>query len=79
MDINTQALESVAQEMRGIGAEVLPLTVDLSDRTAVEAAIRPIALRREKAWVRFIGLGSERVRGRVLTLNFRGNWLEPLE
>ncbi|MEH6568508.1 MAG: SDR family oxidoreductase [Halioglobus sp.] len=43
MDINTQALESVAQEMRGVGAEVLPLTVDLSDRTAVEGAIRQAA------------------------------------
>jgi 3-oxoacyl-[acyl-carrier protein] reductase len=42
IDINTGALEAVAGEARSVGAEVLPLTVDLSDRAAVEAAIAQV-------------------------------------
>ena len=43
IDINTEALEAVAEEMKTVGAEVLPLTVDLSQRDAVESAILQIA------------------------------------
>lgn len=43
IDINTPALASVAQDIESVGAEVLPLTVDLSDRSAVESAILQIA------------------------------------
>jgi 3-oxoacyl-[acyl-carrier protein] reductase len=43
MDINGAALESVAQELRSVGADVLPLTVDLSDRNAVEGAVAKVA------------------------------------
>jgi 3-oxoacyl-[acyl-carrier protein] reductase len=39
IDINGAALEAVADEVRSVGAEVLALTVDLSDRDAVDAAI----------------------------------------
>lgn len=42
IDINEEALAGVAQEVSSVGAEVLPLTVDLSDRDAVETAIRAI-------------------------------------
>lgn len=44
IDINTAALESVAEEVKSVGAEVLVLTVDLSDRRAVKAAIEQIAV-----------------------------------
>jgi 3-oxoacyl-[acyl-carrier protein] reductase len=43
IDINTGALESVAEEVKSVGAEVLALTVDLSDRQAVKTAIEQIA------------------------------------
>jgi len=43
IDINTEALDAVAQEMRDVGAQVLALTVDLRDRDAVEEAIRAVA------------------------------------
>lgn len=43
IDINSPALESVAEEVKSVGAEVLALTVDLSDRNAVESAIQRIA------------------------------------
>lgn len=43
MDINGAALESVAQELRSVGADVLPLTVDLSDRNALETAVANVA------------------------------------
>lgn len=39
LDINEGALASVAAEVKSVGAEVLALTVDLSDRDAVTAAI----------------------------------------
>ncbi len=42
IDINTSALESVAEEVKSVGAEVLALTVDLTDRDAVTAAIQKI-------------------------------------
>ncbi|CAA0079170.1 Diacetyl reductase [(S)-acetoin forming] [Halioglobus japonicus] len=44
IDINTGALESVAEEVRSVGAEVLALTVDLSDREAVKEAIEQVAV-----------------------------------
>ena len=37
-DINEAALEAVAEEVRSVGAEVLPLVVNLRDRQAVEKA-----------------------------------------
>jgi 3-oxoacyl-[acyl-carrier protein] reductase len=43
MDINGAALESVAQELRSVGADVLLLTVDLSDRNALETAVANVA------------------------------------
>lgn len=43
IDINADALASVAEEVKSVGAEVLPLTVDLSDRQAVATAIEQIA------------------------------------
>lgn len=43
MDINGAALESVAQELRSVGADVLALTVDLSDRNALETAVTKVA------------------------------------
>jgi 3-oxoacyl-[acyl-carrier protein] reductase len=43
IDINTPALEAVANEARSVGAEVLALTVDLSDRDKVQAAVLEIA------------------------------------
>ncbi|MCB1689624.1 MAG: SDR family oxidoreductase [Halioglobus sp.] len=43
IDINSGALESVAEEVESVGAEVLALTVDLSDRLAVKAAIEQVA------------------------------------
>jgi 3-oxoacyl-[acyl-carrier protein] reductase len=43
IDINTDGLESVAQEVQSVGAQVLALTVDLSDREAVESAIQQVA------------------------------------
>jgi 3-oxoacyl-[acyl-carrier protein] reductase len=39
IDINAGALQSVAHEVQSVGADVLQLTVDLSDRQAVESAI----------------------------------------
>lgn len=44
IDINTGALESVAEEVKSVGADVLALTVDLSDRRAVKTAIEQIAV-----------------------------------
>ena len=38
-DINEAALEAVAQEVRSVGAEVLPLVVNLRDRQAVEKGV----------------------------------------
>jgi 3-oxoacyl-[acyl-carrier protein] reductase len=43
IDINEAGLESVAEEMRAVDAEVYSLVVDLSDRDAVEQAITNIA------------------------------------
>lgn len=43
IDINADALQSVADEVQSVGVDVLPLTVDLSDRQAVESAIEQIA------------------------------------
>lgn len=43
IDLNEQGLGAVAEEIRGVGGEVLPLTVDLSDRDAVEAAVQQVA------------------------------------
>ncbi len=43
IDINEAGLESVAGEMRAVGAEVYSVVVDLSDREAVEQAITNIA------------------------------------
>jgi 3-oxoacyl-[acyl-carrier protein] reductase len=43
LDINTEGLEAVAQEMRSVGAEVLPLGVDLSSRDAVATAVEAAA------------------------------------
>jgi 3-oxoacyl-[acyl-carrier protein] reductase len=42
-DINGDALGAVAEECRSAGVEVLPLTVDLSDRDAVERAVQDVA------------------------------------
>jgi 3-oxoacyl-[acyl-carrier protein] reductase len=39
IDLNTEGLEEVAREVRAVGTEVLPLTVDLSSREAVEEAV----------------------------------------
>lgn len=39
-DINEQALETVAQEIRSVGAQVLPVAADLSSRQAVEQAVQ---------------------------------------
>lgn len=43
IDINETGLESVAAEMRAVGADVYALVVDLSDRDAIEQAITNIA------------------------------------
>ena len=43
MDLNAEGLESVAEDIRSVGAEVLPLTVDLSSREAVEEAVAGVA------------------------------------
>lgn len=43
IDLNEQGLGAVAEEIQGVGGEVLPLTVDLSDRDAVEAAVQQVA------------------------------------
>ncbi|MFB0950785.1 MAG: SDR family oxidoreductase, partial [Halioglobus sp.] len=43
MDINGDGLETVAEEIRSVGAEVLALTVDLSSRDAVEQAVLKVA------------------------------------
>ena len=43
VDINAEGLETVAREVRSVGAEVLPLTVDLSSRDAVEEAVLQVA------------------------------------
>tara|TARA_B110000503_G_scaffold30128_1_gene48703 strand:- start:2109 stop:2888 length:780 start_codon:yes stop_codon:yes gene_type:complete len=42
IDINTSALELVAEEVKSVGADVLALTVDLTDRDAVTSAIEKI-------------------------------------
>jgi 3-oxoacyl-[acyl-carrier protein] reductase len=42
IDINGDALAEVAAEVESVGAQVLPLTVDLSQRDAVEEAIRQV-------------------------------------
>jgi 3-oxoacyl-[acyl-carrier protein] reductase len=39
IDINAGALQAVVEEVQSVGADVLPLTVDLSDRQAVGSAI----------------------------------------
>ncbi len=39
IDIDTDALTGVVDECRSVGAEVVPLTVDLADRDAIEQAI----------------------------------------
>jgi len=43
MDINGEALEAVADEIRSVGGEVLAVTVDLSSRDAVEDAVSRVA------------------------------------
>lgn len=43
IDVNAQGLATVAEEIEGVGANVLPLTVDLSDRDAVETAVQKVA------------------------------------
>ena len=43
IDLNGEALQDVAAELEGVGAEVLALTVDLSEREAVESAIGQVA------------------------------------
>lgn len=42
LDINAEALEKVAGEMRAVGTEVMPVAADLSSRQAVEDAIERI-------------------------------------
>ena len=44
MDINGDGLDTVAEEIRSVGAEVLALTVDLSSRDAVEQAVLQVAV-----------------------------------
>ena len=44
MDINAEGLDAVAAELRSVGADVLPLTVDLSSRDAVEQAVSQVAV-----------------------------------
>ena len=41
-DIDAAGLESVAEECRGVGAEVLALPLDLVEREAVSAAVRQV-------------------------------------
>ena len=43
MDINTESLEAVAEEIRSVGGEVLALTVDLSSREEVERSVSQVA------------------------------------
>jgi 3-oxoacyl-[acyl-carrier protein] reductase len=43
LDINAEGLEAVAQDIRTVGAEVLPLSVDLSSRDTVEQAVLQVA------------------------------------
>lgn len=43
LDINASGLAAVAEEIRSVGAQVLPLTVDLADRDAVEQAVAQVA------------------------------------
>jgi 3-oxoacyl-[acyl-carrier protein] reductase len=43
LDINGEGLAAVADEILAIGGEVLPLTVDLSSRDAVEQAVVAVA------------------------------------
>jgi 3-oxoacyl-[acyl-carrier protein] reductase len=43
IDINSEGLEAVAEEIRSVGGEVLALTVDLSSRDAVEQAVSQVA------------------------------------
>jgi NAD(P)-dependent dehydrogenase (short-subunit alcohol dehydrogenase family) len=38
MDVRAQALEQLADELRSLGADVLPIAVDLSDAAATQAA-----------------------------------------
>lgn len=42
LDIDTDGLARVAEECRSVDAEVLPLTVDLADRKAVEKAVTTV-------------------------------------
>ena len=43
LDLNGEALQKVASELESVGAEVMALTVDLSEREAVDSAIRQVA------------------------------------
>lgn len=42
LDINAEALDIVAEEIRAVGGEVLPLVVDLADRDAVTRAVEAV-------------------------------------
>jgi 3-oxoacyl-[acyl-carrier protein] reductase len=43
IDINEDGLQVVAEEIRSVGAQVLPLAADLSSRDAVESAVTAVA------------------------------------
>lgn len=43
IDLNAEGLEQVADEIRSVGGDVLPLAVDLSDREAVTSAVETAA------------------------------------
>jgi 3-oxoacyl-[acyl-carrier protein] reductase len=43
IDINEEGLQAVAEEIRSVGAQVLPLAADLSSRDAVESAVTAVA------------------------------------
>jgi 3-oxoacyl-[acyl-carrier protein] reductase len=43
IDINEEGLQVVAEEIRSVGAEVLPVAADLSSRDAVEGAVAAVA------------------------------------
>ena len=43
IDINDEGLQVVAEEIRSVGAQVLPLAADLSSRDAVESAVTAVA------------------------------------
>ncbi|MEH6592474.1 MAG: SDR family NAD(P)-dependent oxidoreductase [Halioglobus sp.] len=42
-NINEAALETVAEEIRSVGGEVLAIALDLRDRAAIEAAVKTAA------------------------------------